>query len=459
MPINSLRSALLLGVNAIVITVLALTAWATYRNTLHELNELFDAELAQTARLIKSLTHDHGFLGHDQQLTVIELPKFVDDDALLAHSDGYRTLDGHKYETKLGFQVWRNSTLILASENAVGEPLAHFTPGYQERLRGQQTWISFSHFDKSTGLWIFTAQREDIRSELSGFLARDQLLALLLTWVPISLAILWLVNRVLRPVKRYAEALGERHADQLQQVATRLPNEIEPIRLAVNALLQRITQQIERERRFINDAAHELRTPLAALKLHAEQLPEPQHPSSRAVRRVSERMNHLVDQLLILAKTDDPQAALGAKQPVIMQHLIEQVISELPLEAVEKTHWQLSIPATITLQGYPALLNSAIRNLLENSIKHGGEQPTISIDCEQHEGLITLTIADQGQGLQPDQLLRLGERFYRAEHHRQLADDAGLGLSIVARVVELHHGQLSFSANHPRGLKATLTLP
>lgn len=459
MTIKSLRAALLIGVNTVVISILAITAWASYRNTVHELDELFDAELAQTARLIKSLTHDQQFLNEDQQLLIIELPKFIDDDLLSNDGDGYRTLDGHKYETKLGFQVWRDANLILASENALGEPLARFSPGYQEHLREQQTWISFSHYDNTTGLWIFTAQREDIRSELSGYLARDQLLALFMTWVPISLGILWLVNRVLQPVRRYAKTLGQRRADQLQPVIESLPAEIEPIRIAVNSLLQRITEQLERERRFINDAAHELRTPLAALKLHAEQLPDRQHPSCKAVRQVSPRMNHLVEQLLILAKADSPSAHLGALQAFNLAELVEQVISDLPIDAVETAEWNLSISSQLNGRGYPTLLGSALRNLIENALKYSGDQPMIKIVAEIHDNHLQIMIADDGPGVDAGQIAHLTERFYRAEQHRQLANGAGLGLSIAARVAHLHGGELIFEPNQPHGLRAILSIP
>ena len=458
MQIKSIRSALLIGVNSIVITILALTAWASYRNTLHELNELFDAELAQTARLLKSFSHDHGFLSSDEELTVIEIPAFIDDKNFATDNDGYRSLDGHKYETKLGFQVWRNNTLILASENALGQALSRFAPGYHQHQRDQQTWISFSYFDNSTGLWIFTAQRDDIRSELSGYLALDQLVALLMTWVPISLAILWLVNRVLLPVRSYATALGNRNADQLQQINSQLPQEIEPIRIAVNALFYRITEQIERERRFINDAAHELRTPLAALQLHASQLPDSQHASSKAVQKASQRMNHLVDQLFILAKADNPQAALGTPQSIDMNELVEQIIAELPVEALEKTQWQVTIPEHMRIIGYPTLLGAALRNLIENAIKYSGDKAEVSISVNDHDGSIAIIVADQGPGVDAEQLRHLGERFYRAEQHRQYGDGAGLGLSIAARVAALHGGKLEFALRQPHGLCAILTI-
>lgn len=459
MTIKSLKAALLIGVNAVVVSILAITAWTSYRNTLHELDELFDAELAQTARLIKSLTHDNEFLHPDQQLTIIELPKFIDESLLANDGDGYRTLDGHKYETKLGFQVWRDSQLVLASENALGEQLAPFTPGYHEHFREQQIWISFSHYDSKTGLWIFTAQRADIRSELSGYLARDQLLALVLTWLPISLGILWLTNRVLQPVRRYAQTLGDRRADQLQPIIAPLPAEIEPIRLAVNSLLARISEQLERERRFINDAAHELRTPLAALKLHAAQLPDRHHPSAKAVGKVSERMNHLVEQLLILAKADSPQASLGTMLAFNIAELVEQIISELPIEAIEVVDWNIRIPRQLTGHGYPTLLGVALRNVIENAIKYSGEKPLISISAENLDNRIHIEIADHGPGVDDTQIRHLTERFYRAEQHRQVANGAGLGLSISARVAQLHGSELIFAPNQPHGLRAILSIP
>ena len=452
MRIKSVRTALLLGVNLIVIAVLALTAWASYRNTLHEINELFDAELAQTARLIKSLTHDQGFIVDSEQTIVIELPTFR-----VAEPDD-RLNDGHKYETKLGFQVWRDEQLILASENALGEALALFQTGYQEHYREHHNWVSFSHYDNSTGLWIFTAQREDIRAELSSYLARDQLLALLLTWVPISLAMLWLINWVLRPVQRYASILDSRQIDQLARIDAVLPSEIEPIRNAVNSLLVRLAEQIERERRFIQDAAHELRTPLAALSLHAEQLPEPQHVSSQAVRSISQRMNHLIEQLLILAKADNPNTTLGEPEQIKLRELIERIIGELPLGKIEHTEWHVDCPSEIQVSGYPLLLHAALRNLIDNALQYSAQEPHISITVQQLTTHTHITVADHGPGLSAEQIQQLGQRFYRADQHRQRLRGSGLGLSIVARVAALHGGSLQFSQGEPHGLAATISL-
>jgi signal transduction histidine kinase len=169
-------------------------------------------------------------------------------------------------------------------------------------------------------------------------------------------------------------------------------------------------------------------------------------------------MNHLVEQLLILAKADHPQQALGAMQPINLPMLIEQVISDLPIEAVESAQWQLTIPSRMTVSGYPTLLHSAIRNLLENALKYGGSEPQVSITVEQHENTIAVTITDQGDGIDNDTLEHLTERFYRAEQHRHYGNGAGLGLSIVARVAQLHGGQLTFENNQPSGLRVTLTI-
>ena len=454
----SLKASLLIGVNAIVLVILLLTGWASYRNILHELDELFDAELAQTARLVRSLTHDPGFLEQGTHPVVIELPRFNDNDNGAEGDE--RLLDGHRYESKIAFQVWQDERLLLASENALTSPLAEFRLGYQANLVAEHHWISFVYYDRTTDLWIVTAQRDDVRSELSGYLALDQLAALLLMWLPISLAMLLLINWVLAPVSAYATQLRQRQADQLQPVTTALPKEIAPMRDAVNQLFARIVAQRQQEQRFIQDAAHELRTPLAALQVHSQQLPQPQHASVQAVQQVAKRMSHLVNQLLLLAKTEHAgEETFGQRQHVSLRALIEQCLAELPSDDLERAEWQLKVSSELTLNCYPTLLQIALRNLLENALKYGGDAPQITVTAESQQQQLLITVSDQGPGLATEQLALLGERFFRAEQHRQHADGVGLGLSIVERVTQLHGGQLWFTTNHPQGLSAHLLLP
>lgn len=455
----SLRTALIVSINFTVFVVLCVTGYATYRNTLHELDEMFDAELAQTTRLVKSLIRDADFLDQDGQLTVVEIPTFNDNAAGINDADDGRRDDGHKYESKLGFQVWDgNGQLVLATENALGKALSLPQQGYHEVIRDGNLWMSYSHYDETTQHWIYTAQREDVRSELSQFLANEQLFAVLLTWVPISLVILLLTNILLRPVQRYSEILKTRSAHDLHAITIELPQELQPIADSVNALFARIENYIEREQRFVADASHELRTPLAALKLHAAQLAHQDEASVKAIKSAVDRMSHLVNQLLELARLENPTQLQQPRQPLKLAELTYIVLADLPGDLVERVTWKIDIDEQFTLTGYPVLFGVLLRNLLHNAATHATENGIVSATAELNQEQLIIRIADDGAGVPEDELEHLSERFYRSNESRQYAG-SGLGLSIVQRIAELHHGQVQFSHNQPHGLVVILRFP
>lgn len=444
---RSLRRQLLLATNFVVLLVLALGAWFNYHMTKHELDEVFDAELAQTTRMIKSLIHDPGFLLKDGTVRTIELPPIP---AEYAARGDERQRDGHPYERKLAFQVWSTTQhLLVASENAMTQPISKPQAGYHELPIDGYTWISFSYFDPETQTWIYTAQREDVRSELSTYITADQLWVVFLTWLPLSLAILVIVVWFLRPVRQFATQLQQRDANDLLPLDAQLPSELVPIQSNINALFGRINDYLHREKNFIADASHELRTPLAALKLHAAQI-DPNDPASvSAVQRATERLTHLVNQLLLLTKLEGTTLHQQQLHAVPLQQLLLQVLADLPDHVTETCEWQLSITDDCIVYGLPTLLEVLFRNLLQNAAKYSGDDGVVSVSCRRESNFLRISVHDTGPGVPESELARLGERFFRHPQTRHI-DGAGLGLSIVTRIAQLHGIQLSF-ANYPAG--------
>ncbi len=451
----SLRRQLLLSTNIVVIAVLALGAWLNYRMTMHELDEVFDAELAQTTRVLKSLIHDPGFLDQQGELRIIELPPLPRN----SYEEGNeRQSDGHPYERKLAFQVWDLAgQLLLASENAIGPPLSEPQPGYHEVVRDDFKWIGFSYFDAHTQTWIYTAQREDVRSELSTYITTNQRWIVLLTWLPLSLAILLSIVWFMRPVRLFAQQLQQRDARDLSPLQAHLPSELQPIQASINSLLQRVHTYLEREKNFIADASHELRTPLSALRLHAAQI-DPNEPQSiAAVQQATERLTHLVNQLLLLTKLEGTQLTADQLASVSLEAVIHEALAELPESLSEHCEWRLDLAATPAVLGLPTLLTVMVRNLLQNAAKYAAEQGVVEISTHPHPHPhgIELRICDNGPGVPAADLQRLGERFYRHPTTRHV-EGAGLGLSIVKRIADLHTIQLTFTSSEQQGLCVTL---
>jgi two-component system sensor histidine kinase QseC len=242
-----------------------------------------------------------------------------------------------------------------------------------------------------------------------------------------------------------------------------LPNEIAPLRAALNALIRRVTDAFESERRFTADAAHELRTPLAALKVQAQVALRAQTADSqqRALTQVIagvDRMTHLVEQLLTLARVD-PASRDEAPPPLDPAAIVADVCAELrPL--AEQNGQTLSVDAApgCTIAVTPAWLRIALRNLMDNAVRYAGEGAQIEARLSGSASACAISVADNGPGVAPALRQQLSARFVRGEVE---GEGCGLGLSIVARIAALSHAQLELGdglarADGGRGFAATL---
>jgi len=242
-----------------------------------------------------------------------------------------------------------------------------------------------------------------------------------------------------------------------------LPSEIAPLRSAFNALIRRVTEAFENERRFTADAAHELRTPLAALKVQAQVAQRAQTPGSQqhALSQVIagvDRMTHLVEQLLTLARVD-PARQGDAPPPIDPAPLIAEVCAEL-LSLAPQQGQILSVDAApgCRIAVTAPWLRIALRNLIDNARRYAGEGARIEVRLTRDETGCAITVADDGPGVPPALRTQLTARFVRGEVE---GEGCGLGLSIVARIAALAHAQFELGDGLPRadgsyGLAASL---
>jgi two-component system sensor histidine kinase QseC len=254
------------------------------------------------------------------------------------------------------------------------------------------------------------------------------------------------VERTLRPVDAVAAQVRALDAQALAPLdeTTPLPNEIAPLRAAFNALIQRVTVAFDNERRFTADAAHELRTPLAALKiqaqvaLRAQTVDDQQHALTQVITGV-DRMTHLVEQLLTLARVD-PTRQNVTPSPLDPADIIAAVCAEL-LPQAQQQQQTLTVNSVegCSVAVTAAWLQIAIRNLVDNAMRYAGEGARIEVRLTRTESGCSFTVADDGPGVAPELRSKLSARFVRGEIE---GDGCGLGLSIVARIAQLSHAQL-----------------
>lgn len=480
MPINSISNsgspmsitrrliytlALILPIMSIIISVLA--ALPLYQQISIE----EDQDLKRLANILSE--------------EVAELEQKADQDfAILAQFDNVRSFDEvelNDTDEPLIYAVWDTNGFLLDSSvsdtgsKATLPSALHYKPqtGFVStgmRFKKDALRVYYYTHPKS-GNTVAVAQTWRSRLTYMQQLVVNQLSILLLSLPFLIGALIWSVHRGLRPLNQLAASLHKRHAHDLAPINTPVPTELEPLIASLNLLFNRVTETINREQRFTADAAHELRTPITAIKLQANELAfslangntnGEELSSLQRIQNVANRASHLIDQLLTLAKLDNHRQDLFQQtsfQNIDWLQVSEDALQSVSLSAREKgvrlqRHQLSATPqAVLPLMGDATLLTLLLRNLLDNAIKYGGQAEEEG--QEVNSSLVELTLADDfisvrdhGRGIHNDSLQRVKERFYRPAGQSQMG--SGLGLSIVERIAQIHN--LTFSLeNHPDG--------
>lgn len=473
---RSIRSRTLLLVLGVLSITLSLISFLSYRDAQHEVRDLFDAELAQQARLLA------GLIGSDLSPVGREILQQALDEAITQGGDGDEAHAlGHKYESKLAFMVIDQDGKrllqsarapigalqpLLAHNAAAGQPttmLHDGLAGYHSVTVEGREWRMFLLEDRRDQQWVLVGEREDVRGELVGNVTLRSLMPDLVG-LPVLSVLVWLaIGWGLRPLGRMVHVLKSRDPDtltplQLEQV----PHELAPMVESLDRLLLQVNELLERERRFLAYAAHELRTPLAVLRIHAQnalQSPDP-HDREDALRQLEsgiDRATRIVAQLLTLARLE-PNAVSPRMADLDLLALTRQELAELIPLALERDQ-ELTLEADehgdFRLHADAAALGTLLQNLVGNAVHHTpiGGQIQVRVDADSNG--LTLRVQDSGPGVAPALRHKVFERFYR----EGAGQGAGLGLSIVARIVELHQGSIELGDSPFGGLEAIVRLP
>ena len=354
---------------------------------------------------------------------------------------------------RLAFQIWTtNASLVQRSANSGQTPLTVFEDGFRDENFEGYRWRVLSRFDQQSGLWLMVAERIDIRVELADNIIMRALLPIILS-LPLIAAIVWLVvGNGLSLVGKLAEELRGKRAEDLSRLTTSNPPiELAPVVDAINSLLRRLNESIRRERRFSADAAHELRTPLSAIKVHVHNLKKqfPQDDDAfRVLDRDLNRLSHLIEQIMLLYRIA-PEHYQAKMKAVNLYSLAQSVIGELYSD-VERKQQSISLSgSTQTITGDENSLRILLGNLIQNASKYSPDRASIQIGVDREELGIWLGIKDTGPGIPLTEINRVFDRFHRVggDQHESDVEGCGLGLSIVKHIAELHHANISLQNN------------
>jgi two-component system sensor histidine kinase QseC len=333
-----------------------------------------------------------------------------------------------------------DGSLLLTDREGPRMPLAAPT-GFTDLFIGADEWRVYTLLS-ADGRWrVVVGQMSEERDEVLQDLLASQALPGLIALPLLLLAMTWAVRRALSPLAALrGELLARRPTDLRPLDAAQAPGELQPLLEATNALMARVEQALVQERRLTADAAHELRTPLAALRAQWEAAQAATDPQVRAQaqRQVGEgvdRLSHLVSQLLTLARAESEP--LTADAPVDWPRAVQDALSDcLPLMDERASEVEVSWPehgiAPLPLTGSTLLMGTLLRNLIDNALRYAPRASTVQLRFTAD----ALVIEDRGPGLPPEALARLGDRFYRPPGQAQTG--SGLGVSIVRRIAQLH---------------------
>jgi two-component system, OmpR family, sensor histidine kinase QseC len=424
---RSLQGRLMVLVVGLVAAVWLVTSALTWYDVRRELDELLDSHLAQAASLL-----------------VVQQAREVgeDDDAIDAP-----TL--HRYAPKVAFQVFHEGRLALRSANAPTRPMVepgeHFKTGFKTVRIDGVAWRVFAAHGAERDVQVYVGEQVDSRASILWALLRSALWPMLVALPLLALAAWWAVYRGVAPLRRLGRTLAKRQPQALTPVVVDgAPSEMRPMLDALNGLFSRIGALIESERRFTADAAHELRTPIAAIRAQAQvALGEADSAQRRhaldATLQGCDRATRLVDQLLTLSRLEAGAAPEFAA--VDLAALVRGAVAELaPLALQKRQTIEVAAADACSVHGNATLLAVLVRNLVDNAIRYSPAGASVKLTLEQALGQARLSVEDSGPGMTAADMARLGERFFRVLGSDQ--SGSGLGGSIVRRIAEVHGAEL-----------------
>lgn len=443
---SSIRKFLLINLLLAITITTTLTAIGNYYLDEKDIQEHLDTLMAISALSYEALLGDDL---HERNLTKIqnslnEIPLRIK--TQYKHSFLNDKPPQH-YLNKFDFQVWtKNGRLLLHSLDPLEINLSSQRNGFSDKQIGSQKWRVFSSYNKKEQTRTILSEHYDTRSELGHSIAQDDLYIMLLTF-PLSGLLIWIIiGRGLSSLENVAREVANRAPSNLEPVnLEEVPEEIKPVIDELNKLFHRLHEGFEREKRFAADAAHELRTPLAALKaqaqvaLNSNDIDEKNIALKKLIQSVN-RSTHVVQQLLIMSKLVPESSAINDIVKVNLPKVCREVLVLLATSAFEKQielEFEHDEKISAFFGNYTAI-GILIRNLVDNAIRYCEEDGKVIVRVYQQETDIVLEVQDNGPGIPIELRDRVFERFFRVLGTKSTG--SGLGLAIVRQVTELHGG-------------------
>jgi signal transduction histidine kinase len=430
---KSIRARLLVALIILVALISLLAAGVTYRRVLSETSTLFDYQLRQMALSLR---------GQISLAPRIEVPPDQGDADFVVQI--WDVFGARTYVSRPGLPMINQTVLGYADLN----------------LRGQR-WRAYGL--QTTDGVIQIAQPVQVREALARAAAERVVIPLILL-LPIMVgAVAWIVRRGLLPLRFVAAEVQRRDARTLAPLGTaNLPREVEPLVSELNRLLERLQRAFSAQRAFISDAAHELRSPLTALRLQLQLLDRAPDETERLEARARlgaavERAIHLVEQLLALARSEPQDAAMDFEKVDLAAAAAEGIRDTHDLALARKIDLGLDAAPGLYILGNREALRTLVRNLVDNAVRYTPLGGTVQVRCRSVAQDAVLEVSDSGSGIPTADRERVFDRFYRRAAAQE--GGTGLGLAIVKAIAERHGARIELGDAPGGGLYVAVNFP
>jgi two-component system sensor histidine kinase QseC len=457
---SSITRILIVGILSLTIIYISAIYILSQRQAVHEIEELFDAQLAHSSNILFNLLGE-SVSTIDQSSKQLPIVYHGLESALTQSQkvmDSGSRLNALFYQKKVAYQIFNaEDKLLIKSTSAEDTPYAKKQSGFSRvNLNGEQ-WRVFSMYDEDWDFWLHVAESEYIREELARKIARQTLLPGLVLLPIILLALVLIIRIAVQPLRRLAANISSRDPKNLSPIKIdNSPKEITPVIDALNDLFIRLQDAIMREQRLTADAAHELRTPLSVVMIHAQNALAANNDQDRtaALQELEQgmhRISRLLEQLLTLSKINPETIPLRSLNIIeLCQNMIIEMAPKIYQAGQEIEFLYDQTMPSVAINGSEFLLEILARNLIDNASRYSPSDGRIRISVDKVSNMVVLLIEDSGKGVDPVNYIKLTERFYREQQNQSTG--AGLGLSLVNSIVEFHGAEMTFFKSNLGGL-------
>lgn len=440
---TSIKKDLIFTLSVLIAIALIAMRLVSFIYSEHHAHEAFDANLVRSAKLI------FGLIKH-------EISDEKDLNFLTEISPALQQRIFHRYEYKLHAQAWKGGELIYNSDNLFKSPKPEHE-GFGDISVDENNWRSFSFYDSQSDIRILVAEKDLVRNDLIFEIFLSFLIPLLLSLPPLFLIIAVTVNKKLNPLKNLAAKIEKMSLQTIQQLQDHdLPSELAPLVSSFNSLMARLAELIDAERNFTNYAAHELKTPLAAISVQAHLLvknkdQELEKKYSQDLFEGINRATHLINQLLTLSRLEIDNSEIE-KEVISLKDLTKSLVKNFAPKA-EKKNLEIEFICEVAaeknfIKANKTYIEIMLGNLLDNAIKYSSRDKKISILIFEKNNFLNFKISNHGEKILPEEIEKIFNNFYRVS--RVNVDDdpigCGLGLAIVKKIASLHLAKVFFES-------------